>query len=184
MRRSLTSPVRFGATLVALLGIVAPQQARAQPDVVNGQQFRDWTLACRATAINRTSCVIKQLLVEAETTRFLAEVAFSVASGEEAETVLVVRVPTEVLLLRQAVMRIDDAPEPVPLRWQSCDKVLCTATVILDEDSETRLRRGLTATIGYQRLEEAEPTVFDVSLLGVTRGLDTIRAAGEAEDDP
>jgi invasion protein IalB len=173
------------AALVALVVIAAAPTASAQTEVVNGQQFRDWTLACRATAINKTSCVIKQLLVEAGANRFLAEVALSITADEEADTVLVVRLPTEVLLLRQAVMRIDDDAEPIPLRWQSCDKVLCTATVILDEETEEKLRRGLKATFGYQRLEESEPTVFDISLLGVTRGLNTLIKAtsGGADDD-
>lgn len=177
--------MRRGVVLLfaAVLAAAVARGASAEPEVVNGQQFRDWTLACRATAINRTSCVIKQLLVETGSNRFLAEVALSITGGEKPETVLVLRVPTEVLLLRSAVMRIDDGATPQPLRWQSCDKVFCTATAVLNEETETGLRRGLKATLGYQRLEESEPTVFDVSLLGVTRGLETLLAAtGTAQE--
>ena len=139
----------------------------------NGTQYRDWTLACRATAINQTSCVLTQILVEAGSNEFIAELGVSMQRSEGGPVaVLVMRVPVGVLLLRDPAARVDDASDDQAIRldWQSCDATYCAATAVLSVEQTQKLQAGRAAVMGYQRLGTGQPTVFNVSLLGITAG--------------
>lgn len=174
---------RFGRYLLAGAAVVcllAPLvRAQDASSAQNGTQFRDWTLACRAVAINETSCVLNQVLVNAGDQTFLAEFGVSLQSSADGPlAVLVMRVPTGVMLLVRPAAEVDgDADNRINLQWQSCDTRFCAASAILSSEDTARLRKGQKAVVGYQALGQSDPSVFQVSLLGMTAGLNTLEAA-------
>ncbi len=168
-------PLRHVASVLCLL--LLPLSAQAE---TNGAQYRDWTLACRATAINQTECVLTQILVDAANNTFIAEIGVSLQSSDQGPVaVLVLRVPVGVLLLRRPSTLVDrDAQDKaITLDWQSCDATYCAATAILTVEQTKRFKKGRAALMGYQRLGPSEPTVFQVSLLGITAGMDVLAKA-------
>ncbi|WP_407492486.1 invasion associated locus B family protein [Pseudooceanicola sp. MF1-13] len=173
---------RFGAAVVAAFAVAQPALSQDTPaPAQNGTQFRDWTLACRAVAINETSCVLNQVLVNAADQSFLAEFGVSLQpSADGPLAVLVMRVPTGVMLLARPAAEVDgDADNQISLQWQSCDERFCAASAILAAEDTAKLRAGQRAIVGYQPLGKAEPSVFQVSLLGITAGMNTLEDALE-----
>ena len=63
-----------------------------------------------------------------------------------------------------------------PMNWNNCTERQCVAVQPLDPIQIDRLRRGLRMFIGYQSVREQQPTVFEVSLVGVTDGLAALEA--------
>ena len=173
------------ALALIFAGTVLPGAAGAQTAAQNGTQFRDWTLACRALAINETACVLNQVLVKAEDKTFLAEFGVSLqASDDGPVAVLVMRVPSGVLLLTRPAAEVDgDKEHRIALGWQSCDPQVCAASAILSPEDTARLRRGKQAVVGYQPLGQDTPSVFALSLAGITAGMETLEQAlaGKAE---
>jgi len=165
----------LGLTCLATVG-------QAQP-LENGTSFRDWTLACRAAAVGQTDCVLSQVLVTSENQELVAEVTLAPAqSGDEkGAVVIVMRVPTGVVLRLRPEFVVLGQSGGADLEWLTCDERYCTAARTLDADLVADLRRGVNARLGYRRMEEETPAIFDFSLLGVTAGLKALQEAAEVE---
>lgn len=169
--RAALPRLALGLVLVAL---GAAPSARAQ--VANGAAFGDWTVTCTAESTARTLCALSQTVVARQDGAFLAEVGLNPA-GDGA--VMVLRTPAAMLLPVQPAYRIGPSA-PVALAWRTCAGDVCTAVAALDAAQVGALRRGRSMTLGYQRISDGRPTTFDVSLSGVTAGLEALRAASSA----
>ncbi|WP_316015526.1 invasion associated locus B family protein [Roseobacter sp. HKCCA0434] len=145
--------------------------ALATPSVAEEvSRHRDWSLDCRATGVDQTSCVLAQRLISPDTE---AEIAQIVLRAREDGTALVLRVPTGVDLTRRPAFEVDDGTAQA-LTWTACDANHCLAATALDAERSQALRDGVTATFGYQPLSAEAPLLFDVSLLGISAGWDAL----------
>ena len=142
----------------------------------NGTVYRDWTLACRAAAVGETDCALSQVLVTAGGNELVAEISLA---PDEAAVVMVMRVPTGVVLRQPALARVVGQPAVIVLDWLTCDARYCTAAQTLKDEALAALLAGLRARLGYQRMGTETPSVFDVSLLGVTAGLRALGAVDQ-----
>jgi len=152
------------------------QPVAAQTEQLD-DQFGDWTLRCEGPAADSRECWLVQVMRRADSQRFLAEIRLGLARNEDvAGHVMVMRTPTGILLTARAAFRVDDDRMDTPMNWNNCTERQCVAVQSLDPIQIDRLRRGLRMFIGYQSVREQQPTVFEVSLVGVTDGLAALEA--------
>lgn len=171
MLKNLHSRITYAATFILFGATIAQPQTGPE----NGTVFGDWRLACEATAINQTACAIMQSLSVTETKQFLAEVSLQTATVEDQiRIIMAMTTPTNMLLPAQSGFRVGDTNETKPLTWRTCNAQFCTASRILEPDDVVAIREGLKMTVGYQPAGSAEPIIFDVSLKGVSAGLDAL----------
>lgn len=164
------------AVLAALFASALPHPAAAQDDPPrNGTRFQDWTLSCRAEAVNTTTCAITQTLVRQSDDQFLAEFGLNRVDAEEGRrTVMIVRTPAGVDLRVDPAYRIDDAEDSTSLAWRTCAGQFCSAVLALDADQTEALKQGARMLFGYQPYGRQEAMAFNVSLSGITDGLDAL----------
>lgn len=153
----------------------ANSAAFAQTAPANGTQYGDWRLACQATAVNQTSCAIAQTLSTTEQKRFLAEVTLQFLEFDgENRIIMAVSTPTNMLLPAQPGYRVGKSGETLPLAWRTCNAQFCTASRLLEDTEVSALRNGLSFVLGYQPINQKEPLVFEISLKGVSAGLNAL----------
>lgn len=155
----------------------------AQPIVVAAQtgqpddQYGDWTLQCEEHTAESRECWLVQILRRADDQRFLAEIRLGLSRSDDGTRhVMVMRTPTGILLTARPAFRVDNDMTDTPMTWNNCTERQCVAVQTLDPTDVDRLRRGLQMAIGYQQVRERQPTVFEVSLVGVTNGLAALEA--------
>lgn len=160
---------------MAAFGASTPAQAQTEGD---GSQFGDWTIVCADGAEDIRNCWLGQVLQRQEDGQFLAEIRLRLANeGSENRYLMVLHTPTGILLTERAAYRVADVGDSdAPLLWHNCTERRCIALRSLQQDEVERLRGGLRMVVGYQRVQEAQPTVFEVSLMGVTAGLAALQA--------
>ena len=116
-------------------------------------------------------------------TRENLEVEISGLLGEiddPVRSMLFMHAPPGILLTARPAYRVDDDETDIPLIWHNCTQRRCTAIRSLEIDEFDRLLAGGQIAIGYQRLAASQPTVFEVSLVGVTAGFDALAERLEA----
>lgn len=149
--------------------------AFAQDAPANGTIIGNWRLACQATAVNQTSCVIAQTLSVGAQNTFLAEVTLRYAEIDGSDrTIMAVSTPTNMRLSAQPGYRVSDSDETLPLTWRTCTPQICTASRILEESEISALRANPSFVLGYHPMGNPEPLVFEISLDGVSAGLDAL----------
>jgi len=159
------------ATLLAL----APGLEGLKAQTNNGQQFDNWRIECRATGVNETACRILQTLVRQDDRRFIAEISLAVVSvSGETQNRLVLRTPTGMLLTQKPAFRAGDAGVETQMAWRTCGPQACVATVNLSDEQIEALKGSLQMVVAYSVVGQPQPTVIEVSLLGVTAGLDAL----------
>lgn len=156
------------------LGLPASGFAQGAP--ANGTVYGDWQLACQATAINETACAIAQTISLSDGNRFLAEVTLQKLTIEDSaeRIVMALTTPTNMLLTAQPGYRVGTEEETLPLVWRTCTQQLCTASRVLEPAEVDALRSGVTVVLGYQSAASPEPIIFELSLNGVSAGLDAL----------
>lgn len=178
--RVLVAPIRAlaaafrGAMLVLVLLVSIKGTAVAQ-QAPEESRFDDWAIRCAEVENGADDCWLIQTLVEEGTDSFLAEIKLGAGgSAEDPQYVMVMSAPTGILLTVRPAFRIDGAAEGNPMNWHNCSARRCEAAKTLTAGDVLSLRRGAQMIIGYQRFLAPEPTVFAVSLGGVTAGLDAL----------
>lgn len=162
------------ALLLALFGAPAPGLAQI---VTDQGQFGLWTLQCAEEAPEARNCWLFQRLVNQADRTQLADIRLGLAeSGDVTRRVLFMHAPTGILLTARAAYRVDNDAVDIPLNWLNCTERRCTAVRPLEADEFDRLQRGGRMVIGYQPLQAPQPTVFEVSLIGVTAGFKALEA--------
>ncbi|ARE41190.1 hypothetical protein RGUI_3049 [Rhodovulum sp. P5] len=158
-----------------LLAAVPVLPAAAQTPVANGASFGDWQVICEAPAMNQTVCAIKQTLTFRETGALLGEVVLREVTVEgEQRTLMVLNTPTGMFLPITPGYRIDGTEGTLPLQWRTCSDRACSASRLLTADETAALRRGVRMIIGYRPVNREEAVLFNVSLKGVTAGLNAL----------
>lgn len=164
----------LAAMLVLVLPVSINSIAVAQ-QTAEDMRFSAWTVRCLAVENDQENCWLIQTLFEEGTNRFLAEIRLGVAgSAEDPQYVLVMAAPTGILLTARPAFRIDGAAEGTPMNWHNCNESRCVASKTLTSEDVQSLRHGAQMIIGYHRFMAPEPTVFALSLLGVTAGLSAL----------
>lgn len=154
------------ALLVSIKGTALAQQTPEEA------RFDDWTIRCSEVENGADDCWLIQTLVEKGTNSFIAEIKLAATgSTDDLQYVMVMSAPPGILLTARPAFRIDGAAEGNPMNWHNCSATRCEAAKTLTAGEVLTLRRGAQMVIGYQRFMEPEPTVFAVSLGGVTAGL-------------
>lgn len=152
------------------IGCVATAQANE-----DGTKFHDWRLACREFAGEDKFCTIIQQLSETENGEFLAEIALQPAiAKEQKRVVLAISTPTNMALTIQPGYRRTVSGEVKTLTWRTCSQTSCLASRVLSVEEVTELKKGRSILVGYQLAKDTQPTIFEVSLSGVTAGLSAI----------
>jgi invasion protein IalB len=147
----------------------------AQNATSNGTVFGDWRLSCQATAVNETACSIAQTLTIGEQNNFLVEITLQEALIENTKkTIMAVSTPTNMNLTAQPGYRVGKAGETRALTWRTCNAKFCTASRLLGDDEVASLRAGTSFVLGYHPIANKEPLVFQISLKGVSAGLNVL----------
>jgi invasion protein IalB len=165
-------------TVLAMFG--SPQTTFAQTEA-DQIEFGDWMLECSEETSDAQNCWLFQRLVNAADDSFLAEIRLAFAgNGDPVRSMLFMHAPPGILLTARPAYRVDDDETDIPLIWHNCTQRRCTAIRSLEIDEFDRLLAGGQIAIGYQRLAASQPTVFEVSLVGVTAGFDALAERLEA----
>lgn len=166
----------LAASVLCLVGLHAIDPAQAE--VANGAQFGDWTVACTAETTQRTVCALTQVVVAADTGAFLAEIGLNPIRDPEgvASVLVVLRTPSATLLPISPALRVGEE-DAIEMTWRTCAGDFCTALSQLDPATIESMRRGRDMLLGYQRVADAQPVTFRVSLAGVTAGLNALTEA-------
>lgn len=163
------------AFCAGLITSVLGTASAAQNAPANGTKYGDWRLACQATAVNQTSCAIAQTLTTGEQNTFLAEVTLQIAEIEgNPRTIMAVSTPTNMLLPAQPGYRVGKSGETLALTWRTCNQQFCSASRLLEESEVSALRSGLSFVLGYHPIASKDPLVFEISLKGVSAGLNAL----------
>ena len=158
------------ACLSALL-LALCTTARAQ--VVDGQQFRDWTARCETLPDgSKAPCYLVQIVLLKEDNQPLLHMAVRNQSAGE-EPAAFISLPLGVSLPGGLSLMIDES-QPLRLRYERCDRNGCHAPLPLDADLVNRLKGGRWARVSFFDTTRREVSV-PVSLLGFTAAFDSLR---------
>lgn len=157
-------------TAVAVFS-VSPVSAQ-ETGAANGTVFDDWTLVCRAEAVNRTACGLVQRVSAGEQNLFVAEIGLNrVDVDGEARVLMVLQTPSAMLLPARPAYQVVGTETVNALEWRTCSGDFCSATRLLTTEEVAALRGGESMVLGYHPVNSAEPINFPGSLAGVTAGL-------------
>ena len=153
------------AALTALALLSAPLQGRT----VGDWQMRAW---------DGLGCGAEQVVLGRATGATLAEVVlFPRPDG----AVMLVRVPTGVRLSDGIAYRHGPGDTTgVGLAWQDCSPRRCAALAQIDGAELRRLLAGREIHLGYRPTRTAPPLNVPVSLMGLTRTWEQVRACPPA----
>ena len=159
------------ATMVAVWG--SPGMAQDQ-EVVPGQAFGDWVVACEVVSTARNACRLVQTQTRSNGAFVLQLIAYPQQDGG---ALLVAQVPMGAYLPSGAVYRpADDAEAPqVSMIWQRCLGEVCEAALRLDEAAVTDLTQAGQIVFGYRLNPGEEPMLTGVDVSTLADGLAAIR---------
>lgn len=164
-----------GLAVAFAAALAAPAPAAAQ-SAANGTPFEDWTLVCRAEAVNRTSCGLVQRITVQESGAFVAEIGLNLIDIEgETRVLMVLQTPSGMALPVRPGFQVVGTEDIVALDWRTCAGDFCSATRLLSPEEVASLQGGERMIVGYQAISDAEPINFPSSLAGVTAGLRALR---------
>ncbi len=157
----------FRAVLAAVAALAGPAVPAVGQE--NGQRFRDWTVIGLGTA----DCALAQRVVTPDGGLFVADLFLQPLDAGGA--VLSVRVPVGASI-RDPIAYRDGNGAVTDLTWQSCDAETCLAQAVLEAGDRAALEAGREIRVGFVPTRTSRPLSFAVSLMGVTRGLEAVRA--------
>jgi len=139
------------------------------PGPAAAQEFRDWTLER-----DGGTCIVSTRVLLRSTGTLLAAVSLSARGTEGA--LMAVEVPVGASLRdRVGYVHGPGAPERA-LEWQFCNPETCLAVADLDAAELRALKRGNQITVGFRPLPSSQVLAAPVSLMGLTRAWDALRA--------
>lgn len=130
-------------------------------------QFRDWSLTCAETGL----CALSQTLTSANGQVFLATLSLQEADG----LVLVLRTPVGPYLPERPALIVSGQGEATFV-WSHCTPAHCIATLRPDAALIDAMRRARAMVVGYRLIGAQEPRRIEVSLMGITAGLQALDA--------
>ncbi|WP_114965336.1 invasion associated locus B family protein [Alkalilacustris brevis] len=132
------------------------------------EQFRDWALVCSEAG----ECRLAQTLMSSDRVWLGTVILQPLAQGEQARMAdlfvpLGAHFPSGVFVGRGggAMQRAE---------WVHCSEVACEARFQLDGEGERSWRAGQTAELRYRPSPSAPAASIDISLMGVTAGLQAL----------
>lgn len=151
----------------------------AQSDVVlNGQQFGAWTVNCVAVAVGQTNCLLTQRILRSSDGAFIADVITT--ENSDGGTFLIARVPLGVFLPGGFAMReaeSEDREDLLQFDWQLCNTEVCEALLAVDAETvETLSAEDNSMIAAFRPNAQSEPFLFQLSLNGMTDGLNALRS--------
>jgi invasion protein IalB len=160
-------------SFLAAVAVLAVSPTSAQETgAANGTVFDDWTLVCRAEAVNQTACGLVQRVTAGEQNLFVAEIGLNrVDVDGEARVLMVLQTPSAMLLPARPAYQVVGTEDVNALDWRTCAGDFCSATRLLTDEEVTVMRGGESMIVGYQPINSADPINFPGSLVGVTAGL-------------
>lgn len=137
----------------------------------------DWEIRCKKTADGADPCLIYQLLKDG-TGNAVAEITiFGLPDGQQAVAGATVVAPLETLLTRQLGLAIDGAEAKV-YPFAFCTRDGCVARLGLTAEEVAAMKKGAVAKVTiYPAAAPDTAVVLDVSLKGVTAGVDAVMAS-------
>lgn len=150
---------------------VSPTWGAAQGDV--SEKFRDWALVCSDSG----DCRLAQTLMSSDRVWLGTVMLQPALQGEEARMAdlfvpLGAHFPSGVFVGRGegAMQRAE---------WVRCSEVACEARFLLDGEGERHWRAGQTAELRYRPSPSAPAASIEISLMGVTAGLQALDRLAE-----
>lgn len=133
------------------------------------EKFDDWFLRCQR---DRDCALVQMLLMgEGESAKRLLESAI-IPTGD-GQTVLQFTLPFGVDLRAGIAFRIDEHPE-LQAGFVTCLEQGCIVRILMEDDLVKKLRGGSKALVGFRPLGSTENTVIEVSLTGISAGMDAL----------
>lgn len=126
--------------------------------------FQDWRLDCTDTS----TCILSQTAFASDRT-WVGTIQI-VVLPDTTEMPLILKVP-EGVHLASGLFFADGTRTPQQATWLTCDLGSCTAVATLTQQGLRGWKAANTTEIRYRPRNDGPVISFDVSLLGVTKGL-------------
>lgn len=139
------------------------------------EQFRDWALVCAESG----GCRLAQTLMSTERVWLGTVMLHPLANGDDARMAELFVPPGAHFPSGVFVGRGEG--EAQRAEWIRCSEVACEARLLLDEEGERYWRAGRTAELRYRPSPSAPAARVDISLMGVTAGLQALDQLAEHE---
>jgi len=143
---------------------------QAEPKV--GDKFGNWLFECQALAANKTACALSQTLVQSENQQRVLRVSLNKLESND-EVQLVAIAPLGIYLPFGVTGKVDDELS-IPLELQACAQQGCIATTTLKGKFLKALKSGGSLKISFSGSSKSEPVVLNLSLDGITAGIDAL----------
>ncbi|WP_018141584.1 invasion associated locus B family protein [Thioalkalivibrio sp. ALJ7] len=141
----------------------AQQPAQQEPETT---VYQDWEVACFDTQEGERCRMQQTLEIQDEQAQGLFLQATVRREGDQ--HVIEVLVPLGVDLRPGIRMQVDDAGEEMDAGFVTCVQQGCVAGRELSSDQMSALRGGRALTVAFRALQQEQPFVFDISLMGFT----------------
>ncbi|MBM9595915.1 invasion associated locus B family protein [Roseitranquillus sediminis] len=156
----------FGAAFAFLS---APHTASALETVERVEIHRDWTLGCPGAG---DPCILSTTTFAGDRT-WLATLRLQPAQRADAAAEVQLLVPLQVHLASGIFVKVPGA-ETSAGRFVRCVEGACEARLALDASALAAWKRAREARLVYRPRAQGPPIAFDVSLMGLTAGLEAM----------
>ena len=135
--------------------------------------FGDWLLTCPEGG---ASCVLSQTAAASDQS-WLATLRVAIVEGDDNKAIVQFLVPPSVHLASGLFATVSPGVTR-QATFVRCLSVACEAVLELDPETLGAWKQGRSAELRYRASPDLPPSVFDISLMGLTAALDA--AKGEA----
>ncbi|MDX1111775.1 invasion associated locus B family protein [Sinorhizobium medicae] len=155
---------------------IKPSEVAIPPDVPIGmyrrliRPFENWTLICDENLKSKQRiCNVSQLVVDkAGNTVF----SWSLAATAQGKPVMILRVPPAAVKCSIIRLSFSDRKEPVEVRVESCDSVVCLGTVPVGPILRSHIARQSTVRLSYGA--DQGDVSFNLPFQGLPQALEAI----------
>lgn len=145
-----------------IIGLITVRSASSE-----SLRFGDWSLSCPDS---ESTCILAQTVASTDH-NWLATLRIALSGSNEDEVAaLQFLVPPNVHLASGLFSTV--APNaPLEATFLRCNVNACEAVMAMDTTTLSTWKGGRTAEVRYRPAADMPPVVFDVSLMGLTAGL-------------
>lgn len=132
------------------------------------RQFGQWELSCPES---ESTCVLAQTIASTDH-NWLATLRIALSGAKDGDDAVVQFLVPPSVHLASGLFSTVAQSEPSQATFVRCNTNACEAVLALDMEALARWKRGRVAELQYRPAVDVPPVVFDVSLMGLTAGLD------------
>lgn len=142
--------------------------------VADSRRFGDWALSCPAS---ETTCTLSQTIASVDH-NWLATLRIALSRSKEGEVAVVQFLVPPNVHLASGLFSVVAPGAPLQATFIRCSASACEAVMGMDITTLDGWKHGRVAELRYRPAADVPPVIFDVSLMGLTAGLNA--AAGGA----